>query len=379
MTDAPRTGIWIIAMGVIIALLFLGRAVLSPFALAVFLFLVMEGFAHAITGTWMNVSLKWARAVSIVGVVVGFALFIMMMANGVASFTRAPGEYEREIDALISNIYGLFNLPDAPRISQLVLGEPGQQLLGAVVSSVGNLSENFILILIYVAFLFLAQSTWTEKLNAIFGSDNEQRDRVRQIGEQARRGIETYLWTQTVISALITLATFATLRLLGVQNALFLAGIIFVLNYIPTVGSIVAAVVPPLFALVQPAETWPVWMSDNTYINATLTFFGVSFWQFFIGNFIQPRMMGDNLNLSALVVLLALAIWGALWGIPGMFLSAPLTVIIMILTAQSRDTYWIAVLLSANGRPGKDPRLQPEITDGAIDGAQQMTAKSKKG
>jgi predicted PurR-regulated permease PerM len=378
MTDAPRTGIWIIAMGVIIALLFLGRAVLSPFALAVFLFLVMEGFAHAITGTWMNVSLKWARAVSIVGVVVGFALFIMMMANGVASFTRAPGEYEREIDALISNIYGLFNLPDAPQISQLVLGEPGQQLLGAVVSSVGNLSENFILILIYVAFLFLAQSTWTEKLNAIFGSDNEQRDRVRQIGEQARRGIETYLWTQTVISALITLATFATLKLLGVQNALFLAGIIFVLNYIPTVGSIVAAVVPPLFALVQPAETWPVWMSDNTYINATLTFVGVSFWQFFIGNFIQPRMMGDNLNLSALVVLLALAIWGALWGIPGMFLSAPLTVIIMILTAQSRDTYWIAVLLSANGRPGKDPRLQPEITDGAIDGAQQMTAKSKK-
>lgn len=379
MADAPRTGIWIIAIGVIIALLYLGRAVLSPFALAVFLFLVMEGFAHAIAGTWMNVSLKWARAVSIVLVVLGFGLFIAMMANGVASFTRSPGEYEHEIDALIGNVYGLFNLPDAPRISQLVLGEPGQQLFSTVVSSVGNLSEIFILIMIYIAFLFLAQSAWTDKLNAIFGRDNEQRDRVRRIGEEARRGIETYLWTQTVISALITLATYATLKLLGVQNALFLAGIIFVLNYIPTVGSIVAAIVPPLFALVQPAETWPVWMTDNTYINAALTFIGVSFWQFFIGNFIQPRMMGESLNLSALVVLLALAIWGALWGIPGMFLSAPLTVIIMILTAQSRDTYWIAVLLSANGRPGEDPRLKEVARQGVEDKLQQKNAKPSKG
>jgi len=379
MTDAPRTGIWIIAIGVIIALLYLGRAVLSPFALAVFLFLVMEGFAHAIAGTWMNVSLKWTRAVSIVLVVLGFGLFIVMMANGVANFTRSPGEYEREIDALISNVYSLFNLPNAPRISQLVLGEQGQQLLGAVVSSVSSLSENFILILIYVAFLFLAQSAWTDKLNAIFGSDNDQRERVRRVSEQARRGIETYLWTQTVISALITLATYATLKLLGVQNALFLAGIIFVLNYIPTVGSIVAAVVPPLFALVQPAETWPVWMTDNTYINAALTFIGVSFWQFFIGNFLQPRMMGESLNLSALVVLLALAIWGALWGIPGMFLSAPLTVIIMILTAQSRDTYWIAVLLSANGRPAEDPRLIAVAEQGAEHELQQKNAKPSKG
>ena len=123
--------------------------------------------------------------------------------------------------------------------------------------------------------------------------------------------------------------------------------------YPPSAGSL-AALVPPLFAIVQPEL--PVWVPgtppQDSYIYAAIVFAVVSFWQFSIGNFIQPRMMGESLNLSALVVLLALAIWGAIWGIPGMFLSAPLTVLMMILFAQSASTRWIAVLLSADGNPG---------------------------
>ena len=167
-----------------------------------------------------------------------------------------------------------------------------------------------------------------------------------------------------MISALITVLTYITLIALGVDNALFLSTLIFVLNYIPTIGSIVAALVPPLFALVQPeiAGWIPGESPNDSYVFATLVFIGVSFWQFSIGNFVQPRIMGDTLNLSALVVLLALAIWGAIWGIPGMFLSAPLTVLMMILFAQSDSTRWIAVLLSANGEP-----LSRDITTNAME------------
>ena len=108
-----------------------------------------------------------------------------------------------------------------------------------------------------------------------------------------------------------------------------------------------------MFALVQPEiAAWiPGDAPNDSYVFAALVFLGVSVWQFSIGNFVQPRIMGDTLNLSALVVLLALAIWGAVWGIPGMFLSAPLTVLMMILFAQSDSTRWIAILLSANGEP----------------------------
>ncbi|WP_345382423.1 AI-2E family transporter, partial [Actinomycetospora straminea] len=116
-------------------------------------------------------------------------------------------------------------------------------------------------------------------------------------------------------------------------------------------GSILAAFVPLLFAIAQPS--WPGYMPDNTYLNAGLVFAGVSFWQFSIGNFIQPRLMGDTLNLSTLVVLLSLSIWGALWGIPGMFLSAPLTVLVMVICNQFNSTKWLAILLSADGKPGK--------------------------
>jgi len=76
--------------------------------------------------------------------------------------------------------------------------------------------------------------------------------------------------------------------------------------------------------------------------------------QFVIGNTIQPKMMGDSMNLSALVVILALSVWSALWGGVGAFLSAPLTVIIMIILAQFPTTRWIAVLLSADGDPDMD-------------------------
>ncbi|MEM8616596.1 MAG: AI-2E family transporter [Pseudomonadota bacterium] len=346
------TGIWIIAAGVVIALLYYGRAILAPFALAVFLFLVMEGFARAIDERTSLLKRGWSRAVSIFTVLAGFVAFLVMVARGVAQVGGQGANYERKINALISDIYDLLHLKDAPTLTELVFNESGQQFVSTIAAATGSISENLILIFIYVAFLFLAQSAWPQKLDHIF-PDRDQRDQVSAVGDAARQGIETYLWTQTLISALITLLTYATLVLLGVEHALFLAALVFVLNYIPTIGSIVAALVPPLFALVQPdVAAWiPGTAPGDSYIFAVLTFIGVSFWQFTIGNFIQPRIMGDTLNLSSLVVLLSLAIWGAIWGIPGMFLSAPLTVLMMILFAQSESTRWIAILLSANGEP----------------------------
>ena len=352
MGSATKTGIWIIATGVIIALLYFGRSILATFAMAVFLFLIIEGFGTVINNASRTIHIGFARILAVLLVVAGFIGFIALMANGVAEFGRDGADYEEKINGLIADVYSLASLQDAPTLTHLVFDEGGQRFFATIANSVSGLSGDIVLILIYVAFLFTAQSMWTQKLDNIF-PDTQRREAVRRIGNDARLAIETYLWTQTVISALITLLTYISLLALGVQNALFLSALIFVLNYIPTVGSIVAAMVPPLFALVQPEV--PGWVPDvafeQSYIYAAIVFAVVSFWQFSIGNFVQPRMMGDSLNLSALVVLLALAIWGLIWGIPGMFLSAPLTVLMMILFAQSPHTRWIAILLSADGKP----------------------------
>ena len=351
MSRTSNTGIWIIATGVLIALLYLGREIFAPFALAVFLFLIVEGFARLIDERLPFISRGWARAVAILVVIGGFIGFLAMMARGISEFGSQGDAYLLRINGLIEAVYSALHLVDAPTLTELVFNESGQAFLGTIASATSGLTGNLVLILIYVAFLFLAQSAWPGKLDRVF-ADPDQRQQVKDVGDDARRGIETYLWTQPVISALITTLTYLTLLALGVENALFLSTLIFVLNYIPTIGSIVAALVPPLFALVQPeiAQWIPGDAPNDSYVFAVLVFAGVSFWQFSIGNFVQPRIMGDTLNLSALVVLLGLSIWGAIWGLPGMFLSAPLTVL-MIMFAQSPSTRWIAILLSANGEP----------------------------
>ncbi len=356
MDSSTRTGIWIIATGVIIALLYFGRAIMAPFALAVFLFLIIEGFARTIAAKIPFIHLRACRLVAIFIVISGFVGFIALMARGIAQFGGDnSADYERRINQLIADGYGVLGMQDAPSLTQLLFNDTGQRLAGTIANEIGELSSDLLLIVIYIAFLFLAQSNWPRKMDRIF-IGRERREMSRAVSEAARRGIESYLWTQTAISALITLLTYLSLRVLGVDNALFLSALVFVLNYIPTLGSVVAAVVPPLFALVQPQV--PAWVPgiepQDSYVFAALAFAVVSFWQFSIGNFLQPRMMGESLNLSALVVLLSLAVWGAIWGIPGMFLSAPLTVLVMIFCAQSKSTRWVAVLLSSNGRPRLD-------------------------
>lgn len=346
------SGIWIIATGVIIAMLYLGREILAPFALSVFLFLVIEGFARVIDERSEMLKRGWSRTLAILVVIGGFVGFLALMARGIAQFGGQGDLYLERINALIRDGYAVLHLENAPTLTELVFNDSGQAFFGAIASATSGLTGDLVLILIYLAFLFLAQSAWPNKLDRIF-PEIEVRDQVREVGDAARKGIETYLWTQTVISFLITILTYATLLALGVENALFLSALIFVLNYIPTIGSIVAALVPPLFALVQPGggEWFLGETAYTSYVFAGLVLAGVSFWQFTIGNFVQPRIMSDTLNLSALVVLLSLAIWGAIWGIPGMFLSAPLTVLMMILFAQSDSTRWMAILLSANGEP----------------------------
>lgn len=362
MDVSTRTGIWVIATGVIIYGLHQAQALLAPFAMAVFLFLVMEGFATAIDNRSELLKRGASRVFSVLVVALGFGFFMTLMARGVAQFSGQATAYEQEINELISAAYSYVQLTNAPTLSDLFFGSTGLAILQEISRAIGELSQNLILIFLYVAFMFVAQSNWSLKLDYIFPV-SEKREQARIIGDAAREGIEKYLWTQTLISVLTTLFTYVTLILLGVENAVFLAALIFVLNYIPTIGSIVAAFIPLLFALVQP--NIPGWVPgiepQVTYIYSAIVFGCVAFWQFFFGNFIQPRMMGDSLNLSALVVMISLAVWGAIWGIVGMFLSAPLTVLLMIIFAQSPSTRWMAIALSADGLPDKFMNKYQEI------------------
>ncbi len=343
-------GVWIIATVAIGLVLAQGAHILAPFALAIFIWLVMEGFARAIRKPLPQLPDWIAHLFATAVVVISIIMFIGVLRGAIVEFAGKSDLYEARINQLIAQIYAMLNLTNAPVLSTLIYSDATVRFIEPALASVQGLAGDIVLVLIYVAFLYVTANSFSRKLDRIFRRPAD-RERARLIGAEIRRTMEQYLWVQTALSIITTALTYVTLLVMGLDNALFWAFVIFVLNYIPTVGSIVATILPALFAIAQPI--WPPYMPSDPLWCAVIVFLGVSVWQFIIGNFLGPRMTSNSLNLSALVVLLSLAVWGALWGLPGMFLSAPLTVLIMIVLAQIPGARWIAVLMSADGNPGE--------------------------
>jgi predicted PurR-regulated permease PerM len=342
---SSKAALLIIASGVVVAGLYFFRGPLTQFALALILWFGIDGFAR-----WLSAKLKAPRPLALTAgiiVVVGFSgLVIVLLADSVASVLSQAPQYEQRLNSLIGQAYALagFN-KQAPTITDLATRFNAGALIGDAVSGLRNALADALFVLIYLAFIIAAAGAFPVKIAGIF-PDPDRRAGAVAIFEDIRRSIESYLWVQTIISLIITALTYATLVAIGLDNAIFWAVLIFFLNYIPTVGSLIATILPTIFAMMQ--------FDSIVYVAATGL--GVGFWQFVIGNFVQPRLMGESLNLSAIVVLLALALWSGLWGMSGAFLAAPLTVMLMLICAQFASSRWIGVLLSADGLPEPEQR-----------------------
>jgi predicted PurR-regulated permease PerM len=339
--EGIRGAVWLIAAGVIVAGLYFLREPLIQFALALILWLAIDGLTEAAHKRFSALP-RWGwTALFLLGVLGLLALLVWGIAANISQMAGNAGNYQARLDGVTAQIYSALRLPGAaPTIADLVRSADPRAFVGGVADGLQSLTSNLIFILIFLAFLFPAASRMPAKLDRIF-TDEKARAQAREVLLSIRESMQKYLWVQTVLSAIITVLSYITLRLIGLEQALFWSFLIFFLNYIPTIGSVVAVALPTAFALVQ----------FNTLTPILLVAAGLHTWQFTIGNLVQPRMTGQSLNLSAVVVLLALALWGAIWGVAGAFLAAPLTVMLMIVLAQFRSTRWIAILLSENGKP----------------------------
>ncbi len=134
-------------------------------------------------------------------------------------------------------------------------------------------------------------------------------------------------------------SSYIILTYLNVDFAETWALVIFLLNYIPTIGSILGVIFPALIALLQ----------FDTYTPFLIIALGLTAIQFTIGNVVEPMFMGNSLNLSAFVIVLSLTFWGTIWGAAGMVLSIPITVMMMIVAAHIPSWRWVAIMLSRDG------------------------------
>ena len=148
-----------------------------------------------------------------------------------------------------------------------------------------------------------------------------------------------YITLKTGISLLTGGLSYVVLLLFGIDYAFLWAFLIFLFNYIPYIGSLIATILPAIFAVIQFGTIWSfVWV-----------FISVEAIQLVVGNYIEPKVMGKSLNLSPLVVVVALSFWGYVWDLLGMFLSVPITSIMLIMLAQFPATRSFAILLTENG------------------------------
>lgn len=341
MSTSAKTALWIIALGVAIAGLWWARDWLTQFAVALILWFAMDGLRSALQSRVRGLP-RWAAliiAVAIVlTVVAGLGALVLRNVGDIAGRLSDQGP---RLNAIAAQVWASLGITGpAPTLDTILQRADAGALLRSVGSGLQSLVGGIVFILIYLGFLFSAAARFPDKLDRIF-PDPKDRGEVRSVLTEIRQSMGSYLWVQTLMSLIITALTLATLTFLQLPNALFWSFLIFFLNFVPTIGSLVAVALATFAALVE----------FDSLTKVAMVAGGVGLWQFAIGNFVQPRLTGKSLNLSAVVVLLGLAFWGSVWGIVGAFLSAPLLTMIMVATAQHPATRWIAIVLSEDGKP----------------------------
>ena len=212
-------------------------------------------------------------------------------------------------------------------------------IVKSVGTSAANIATSLGMILIYILFLFVEQSTFHYKIDNLFETKSKTK-KFKFIVDSFDKNMKKYLFVKTFIAAATGISAYIWLRIIGLEFAGVWAFLIFIMNYIPTIGSIVACALPILYALIS---------GDSLHL-ALLTAGGLTLLEVIFGNILDPKFMGKTLNLSTLAILINLVFWGLLWGIAGMFFSVPILAAIFIITAQFDSTRWIAVLLSADGQ-----------------------------
>jgi AI-2 transport protein TqsA len=340
---AVATSLTILA--VTVYFLVVGKDVFIPLVLGIFIAYLIIALAHIVERIKVGGRSPppWlALLLSIVFFLMVLAGLVQLIAGNISDAVNAAPQYQSRLEELLSTVNSVASSVFGRRepltltsiLDQIDLKALAGKFAAALQSLVGNTFEIFI----YVVFVLLEQRSFNRKLCAMFPDPGRQHTVRHTLSEIGRR-TERYVLIKTVISLMIACVTYLTLHSVDVDFAAFLALIAFLVNFIPYVGAAVGAGLPPIVALLQ-TGSFSLFAVVIGVLIATHTL---------IGNVLEPRLMGRSLNLSPLLMIVALAGWGSIWGVAGMLLSVPLMVMTMITLAQFPKTRPIAVFMSENG------------------------------
>lgn len=311
------------------------KVLLVPFLLAGFL-----GLITVRPMLWMQskrVPSIIAALIIVTVIMLVLTIIVAIVGTSLADFTRALPAYQARLDAIVKNMFDFLaeRLGDDFAIegfSDII--DPGWAM-GVVVTTLNSIREvltNIFLIFLTMVFLLLEASSMPIKLSAAMGGGEatfaNQRDFLDNIGR--------YLGIKTIISMVTGMSAGLLTWSIGLDFPLLWAMLAFLLNYIPTIGSIVAAIPAILLAVVQ--------LGFGAAFATALGFAGINI---VFGNLVEPRLLGYGVGISPLVVFMGLFFWGWVFGPVGMLLSVPLTMSLKLTLERDESTRWVAILLGS--------------------------------
>ncbi|MDH5609733.1 MAG: AI-2E family transporter [Cyclobacteriaceae bacterium] len=342
--DVARTAYWFLIIGMIVFALIYFRGLIQPFILAVIVWYLIRATRNLIARIrFRDHSLpKWLTRV--LSFLVTFALLwfvISVISYNVNLIIEKSSQYEHNVDSLVkslSQLTGNVEIDSFIRAQLASVDLDIQYLATSFLNSVSALLGNTALVFVYVIFLLIEDAFMPVKLENMF-ERSESKGTMSEIVSRISTSINTYFAVKFMVSLLTGVISYFVLLVIGVDFAVLWAFLIFLFNFVPYVGSLVATLLPSLFAVFQFASFLPfLWV-----------FVSVEIVQVLVGNYIEPRIMGKTLNLSPLIVLVSLAFWGYIWGVVGMILSVPIVSVLVIVMAHFPSTRSIAILFSEKG------------------------------
>lgn len=319
------------AIVIIIAGMSAAQEIIVPLLLSAFIVIVISPLFFYFTNKGVSKSLSLFLVLTTVLLI--FFLFSTIVASTITSFTQDLPEYEAKLSVLFEEgLVQLENLGIAlptGDINEVLNPAKIMQFTGALLESSRDFISNSLVILFLVIFMLLEASLIPKKVAAIHKDFTQH---AQKFVEQ----VKAYMVIKTLFSLITGLLVAVMLWALGIHYALLWGMLAFLLNFIPNIGSIIAAIPAVLLALVQTGS-----------MTALIVAAGFITINILIGSIIEPKYMGEGLGLSILVVFVSLLFWGWVLGPIGMLLSIPLTVMIKIAVESHEKTQWISVLLDS--------------------------------
>jgi AI-2 transport protein TqsA len=327
------------------------RRIMEPFVLALFLLIMVDGMARAMTRRNPKLPQKAALPAAFLVIVALFGLTIWVTADNAGDFAAQSATYTTRINALLDTAAQHLGLKVTPTLSGLLQKLNPGRFTGELAGFLSHFGEAAVFTLIYLGFLVASRQGFARKAQELFPTAAERGEATR-IFDRIRHGVESYIWVQTVVGVIITIVSAILMAATGLSHIAFWCLIIFMANYIPAIGAAIGVLFPAAFGLM---EFDGLWRAGVLIVGLEATHFAVS-------HIIQPRMQGKSLNVDPIVVLLALAFWGAVWGVVGAFLSTPLAVMTMAVLAEFKGTRPLAILLSSDGKPYAESKADTDDT-----------------